>query len=79
MRYIFLGKNYYIAIFSPICQGGKMAVYPFFRRGIYYIAIVPPIQVRGKDCYGGKWLYNTGLKSTSNPQIDVQFSNRRSI
>ena len=25
MKYIFGGKNYYIAIFPPICQGGKMA------------------------------------------------------
>jgi len=61
MRYIFGGKNYYIAIFPPICQGGE----------IYYIAISPPIQVRGGNGYiailpgggmdmGGKWLYNTG-------------------
>ena len=28
----------------------------------YYIAIFPPIQVRGKWLWGG-WLYNTGPKS----------------
>jgi len=43
MRYILGGGNYYIAIFPPICQGGKK---------IYYIAIFPPIQVRGKNGCG---------------------------
>ena len=61
-----MGGDYYIAIFSPIFQGGK----------IYYRAIFPPIQVRGEndyiaifprggDGYGEKWLYNTGRKKTT--------------
>jgi hypothetical protein len=42
MRYIFGGKNYYVAIFPPICQGGRNG----------YIAIFPPIQVRGEMAMG---------------------------
>ena len=42
MRYIFGGKNYYIAIPPLFAKGGG---------GIYYIAIFPPIQVRGKNDY----------------------------
>ena len=33
---------------------------------IYYIAIFPPIQVKGKMAMGEKWLYNTGIKSNLN-------------
>ena len=39
------GKLLYIAI-PPICQGGWL--YSHFPGGVYYIAIFPPIQVRGK-------------------------------
>jgi hypothetical protein len=56
---------------SPICQGGRNGYIVIFLGGIYYIAISPPIQVRGKYGYiaifsgeemamGEKWLYNTG-------------------
>ena len=67
---IIWGKNYYIAI-PLFAKGGEMAIQSFFWGGIYYIAISPPIQVRGKYGYiaifsgeemamGEKWLYNTG-------------------
>ena len=48
MRYIFEGKNYYIA--PPICQEGKQWL---FRGENLLYSHFPPIQVRGK---GEKWL-----------------------
>ena len=45
MRYIFGGKNYYIAIFSPICQGekifprGKSILYSHFSAYPYYVPL----------------------------------------
>ena len=58
------GKLLYSHI-PPICQGGveKWIYSHFSGRKIYYIAISPPIQVRGKYGYiaifpgGGGWLW----------------------
>jgi len=54
MRYIFGGKNYYmyIAIFPPICQGGKngyIAIYPGGNLLYSHFSAYP-----GK---GDKWLW----------------------
>ena len=53
MRYIFGGKNYYIAIPPLFAKEGKA----IFLGGKSTIAIFPPIQVRGgngKNGYGEK-------------------------
>ena len=54
MKYIFGGKNYYIVIFPPICQG-ENGYNHFSGEEIYYITIFPPIQIRGK--MAKKWLW----------------------
>jgi hypothetical protein len=76
MRYIFGGKNYYIAIPPPLFAKEGKAI---FLGGKSTIAIFPPIQVRGKNIFrveksffrggGGKWLYNTGTTA-----VPVAFS-----
>ena len=61
------GSDYFVSIFQHnlgekllyshpflFAKGGEMAIQSFFRRGgaeIYYIAISPPIQIRGKYGY----------------------------
>ena len=66
-----MGGDYYIAIFSPIFQGGK----------IYYRAIFPPIQVRGENDYiaifprGGMAMGKNGsiTPAEKKPRIDQVF------
>ena len=48
MRYIFGGKNYYSHFFPYLPRGEK-----WLYGKIYYIAIIPPIQVRGNGYRGG--------------------------
>ena len=73
---IIWGEKLLYSHFPPYLPRGEKWLYSHFSGGnIYYIAIFPPIQVRGKYGYiaifpggmamGGKWLYNTGINVNS--------------
>ena len=80
MIYIFGGKDYYIAIFPPICQGGKWLYSHFSGGKIYFIAIFRPIQVRGKNGYiaifpggWGEWLWGKNDSITPAGRLFILF------
>ena len=67
MRYIFEGKNYYIA--PPICQEGKQWLFRGENLLYSHFSAYPGKGERGKMAMKGKWLYNTGLWSSGAPVL----------
>jgi hypothetical protein len=90
---IIWGKKLLYSHFSAICQGGRNGYIAIFRGEIYYIAIFPPIQLRGTYGYiaifPGGWLWggngsitpvrkiSSSYEGFKTKQVTVLLSNRK--